>query len=256
MLWEEQCGFRSQRSTADIMFVVQRLQELARKKDTPLCLCFIDLTKAYDSVDQTLLWDVLARFGMPPKMLAAILQFHDGAQARVRLDDGVRSDKFDVGQGLRHGCVLAPLLFNVFFTAVLRVAEKRFFSGAPITDNMLQLQQKMEEGEKKGTSRTGKFDGRGGKEEEEVQRLWGMLHADDAGIISRSSEGLERMMTVIVTACSAFGLTVSEAKTEITCRQTKGGGKVSFTIKCSRPGIQTNNRVCVLGRGYHRRQRT
>ena len=66
-----------------------------------------------------------------------------------------------------------------------------------------------------------------------------MLYADDVRIVSQSSEGLERMMTVIVTACSAFGLTVSEAKTEITCLQTKGGGKVSFTIKCSRPGIQT-----------------
>ena len=44
-----------------------------------------------------------------------------------------------------------------------------------------------------------------------------MLYADDAGIVSRLLEGLERMMTVIVTACSAFGLMVSKAKTEITC---------------------------------------
>ena len=38
------------------------------------------------------------------------------------------------------------------------------------------------------------------------------------------------ILTVIVTACSAFGLTTSEAKTEIMCLQAKGGGKVSFTI--------------------------
>ena len=59
ILPKEQCGFRPQRSTVDTMFVVRRLQELARKKDTPLYLCFIDLTKAYDSVDRTLLWDSL-----------------------------------------------------------------------------------------------------------------------------------------------------------------------------------------------------
>ena len=60
--------------------------------------------------------------------------------------------------------------------------------------------------------------------------MWGMLSADDAGIISRSPDGLEKIMTVIVTACAAFGLTVSEAKTEIMRLQTKGGGRVPFTV--------------------------
>ena len=59
-----------------------------------------------------------------------------------------------------------------------------------------------------------------------------MLYADDAGV-SRSSEGLERMMTVIVTARSLLGLTVPGAKTEKMCLETKGGGKVSFTINAA-----------------------
>ena len=54
ILPEEQCGFRPYRSTVDMVFVVRRLQELARK-DTPMFMCFVDLTKAYDSVDRTLL---------------------------------------------------------------------------------------------------------------------------------------------------------------------------------------------------------
>ena len=41
-----------------------------------------------------------------------------------------------------------------------------------------------------------------------------MLHADDAGIMSRSPAGLATMMTVIVEVFGAFGLTVSEKKTE------------------------------------------
>ena len=61
-----------------MMFAVRRLQELARKKNTPLFMCFIDLTKAYDSVDHTILWTVLARFGIPPRTLAVIRQFHYG----------------------------------------------------------------------------------------------------------------------------------------------------------------------------------
>ena len=84
-------------------------------------------------------------------------------QACVRVDDEECSDRCDIGQGLRQGCVLAPLLFNMVFTAVLRVAEKRFLANAVITDNMVQVQRKKENGEKKGISRTGKVDGRGGE---------------------------------------------------------------------------------------------
>ena len=51
-------------------------------------MCFIDLQKAYDSVDQELLWVVLARFGVPEKMLTVTRQFHEGMRARVRADDG------------------------------------------------------------------------------------------------------------------------------------------------------------------------
>ena len=53
--------------------------------------------------------------------------------------------------------------------------------------------------------------------------LWGMLYADDAGVVSQSPEQLRKMMGgVIVVVCAAFGLTVSEAKTEITCLRAKG----------------------------------
>ena len=55
-------------------------------------MCFIDLQKAYDSVDRELLWVVLARFGVPEKMLTVIGQFHEGMRARVRTDDSEHSE--------------------------------------------------------------------------------------------------------------------------------------------------------------------
>ena len=51
----------------------------------------------------------------------------------------------------------------------------------------------------------------------------GVLHPEDAGIVSQSSGGLERMMTMIVTVCSLSGLTVSQSKTEIMCLPKKCG---------------------------------
>ena len=119
ILREEQSGFRPNRSTTNIMFVVRRLQELARNKRIPLYVCFIDLTNAYDSVDGILLWTLLARFGVPQQMIADIRQFHDGMLAYVRLDDRVCSGWFAVEQGLRQECVLVPLPFNIFVAAVI-----------------------------------------------------------------------------------------------------------------------------------------
>ena len=110
LLPEEQCGFKPNRSTTDMVFVVRRLQEIGRKAGVSLFMCFIDLQKAYDTVDRTLLWQVLTRIGVPPQMIAIIQQFHDGMNACVRPDDVVCSDWFDVEQGLRQGCVLSPLL--------------------------------------------------------------------------------------------------------------------------------------------------
>lgn len=84
----EQCGFRLRRSILDMAFAVQRLKELRLKARVLLCLCFIDHQKAYDSVDSSLLWQVLASFGVLPQMIPIIRQFHDGLRACVRSDNG------------------------------------------------------------------------------------------------------------------------------------------------------------------------
>ena len=168
---------------------------------------------------------------MPPSRLAVIRQIHGGTQACVGLDDGDCSDTLDVGQSLEQGCVFVPPLFDMFFTAALRVAGTRFLTDTDITDN-ISSSNKMRKARKRALHAQAKSTGGGGRREE-VQRLWDMLYADDADIVSPSSERLEGMMTVIVMACSSFGLTVSEAKTEGMCLQTKGGEKVSCTINAA-----------------------
>ena len=201
ILLEEQSGLRPIRSTTDMMFVIRRLQELARKKRIPLYVCFIDLTKAYDSVDRTLLWTVLARFGGPQNMISVIRQFHDDIRECVRLDDRMCSGWFTLEQGLRQGCVLAPLLFNIFFVAFIIVASARFKAGKGIMDALVHLRKKR---------------GGGGVTAGEsvlATPLWGMLYADDTRVVSQSPEQLRKMMGVIVAVCAAFGLTVSEPKT-------------------------------------------
>lgn len=205
---EEQCGFRPTRSTVDMLFVVRRLQELGRDRKIPLYMCFIDLQKAYDSVDRELLWQVLTRVGIPTKMLTIIRQFHDGMRACVRTDDGEHSDWFNVTQGLRQGCVLSPLLFNVFFAAVIHVVLVRFSEDEDIMRDLVHLEEGVVTGQEVPLACA-------------RRAVWGMLYADDAGIVSKSAEGLAKMMTVIVTVFEAAGLTVSEKKTETMILRTR-----------------------------------
>ena len=244
ILPEEQSGFRPNCSTTDMMFVFRRLQELARKKRSPLYVRFIDLTRAYDSVDRTLPWTVLARFGVPQNIISVICQFHDGIRACVRHDDRVCSRWFAVEQGLRQGCVLAPLLFKIFFAAVINMASARFKADESIMDALVHLRKKRGAGGR-GEATAG--------ESVLATPLWGMLYADDAGVVSRSPEQLRKIMEVIVVVCAAFGLTVLEAKTEIICLCAKGmpESTATFSVEAGQVYNQTNEFVYIEGNVNH-----
>ena len=79
--------------------------------------------------------------------------------------------------------------------------------------------------------------------------LWGMLYADDAGVVSQSPEQLRKMMGVIVVTCAAFGLTVSEAKTEIMCLRAKGMPEctATFSVEAADQVYNQTNEFLYLG---------
>ena len=73
-------------------------------------------------------------------ILEAIHQFHDRISACVRRDDGKCSGWFDVARGLRQGFLLSPLLLNVFFAAILLIAQEIFSEGADELADLVHLQ--------------------------------------------------------------------------------------------------------------------
>ena len=122
-------------------------------------------------------------------------------QACVRLDDRVCSKWFAAEQGLRQGCVLMPLLLNIFFAAaVINVPFTRFMADRGIMDALGHLKKN------RGAGGRGEATAR---ESVLATPLWRMLYADDAGDVFQSPEQLRKMMEMIVVVCAAFGLTVS-----------------------------------------------
>ena len=84
-------------------------------------MTFIDLTKAFDTVNRTGLWHIMQKYGCPKKFTAIVQQFHEGMMARV-MHDGDVSEAFHVTNGVKQGCVLAPTLFSMVFAAMLTEA--------------------------------------------------------------------------------------------------------------------------------------
>ena len=118
VLPESQCGFRKGRGCNDAILTARQLVEKCREHDNSLFIMFVDLRKAYDSVPRPALWCVLEKCGIPPIMLGIIKSFHDGMLAKVRAGD-LNTDSIEVRNGLRQGCVLAPSLFNLYFSAMV-----------------------------------------------------------------------------------------------------------------------------------------
>ena len=83
---ESPCGFRSRRSTVDMIFSVRQKQEKCREQQQPLYLAFVNLTKAFDMVSRTGLFKLLEQIGCPPNLLSIIASFHVTMDGTVSFD--------------------------------------------------------------------------------------------------------------------------------------------------------------------------
>ena len=116
---ESQCGFRANRSTIDMIFFLKQLQEKCREQRLPLFVAFIDLTKAFDLVSRDGLLRSFPRSVVHPKLLSIIRSFHEDTKGTV-VFDGSASAAFNIQSGVKQGCVLAPILFGIFFAVMLK----------------------------------------------------------------------------------------------------------------------------------------
>jgi hypothetical protein len=197
---ESQCGFRPERGTTDMVFSLRQLQEKCREQQEELYLIFIDLTKAFDSVNREGLWLVLQRIGCPEKFIKLVRSLHDGMEARV-CENGCLSEPFQVTNGTKQGCVLAPTLFSVFFSAMLFIAFKDCQAGIALdyrTDRNLFDLRKLQ-----------------AKTKVNHMTLRDLLFADDCALAATTMQAAQQLLDRFATSARRFGLTLSLKKTEV-----------------------------------------
>ncbi|XP_065185994.1 uncharacterized protein LOC135816821 [Sycon ciliatum] len=124
VLPDSQCGFRRARSCTDMIFSVRQISEKVLEHHDRAFLLFIDLKKAYDSVPRAALWAVLLRLGVPEKLVSIIRAFHKDMETCLRID-GRLLDPLEVQNGLRQGCSVALVLFNLYMAAVFHTWKQR-----------------------------------------------------------------------------------------------------------------------------------
>lgn len=116
---EQQAGFRRGRGCTDQIFTLRRCLERRLRHGQPTVVCFIDFAAAFDSVHRASMWNVLRKCGVPPVFVDIIVELYDGALSKVRLDSGTTAS-FPVASGVRQGCVLSPMLFNLALDWIMR----------------------------------------------------------------------------------------------------------------------------------------
>ena len=114
-------GFRKGRGTRDQIVNIRWIMEKAREFQKNIYFCFIDYAKAFDCVDHNKLWKILQEMGIPDHLTCLLSNLYAGQEAIVRTEHGT-TDWFQIGKGVRQGCILSPCLFNFYAEYIMRNA--------------------------------------------------------------------------------------------------------------------------------------
>ena len=114
-----QAGFKKGRGTRDQIANICWITEKARKFQKNTYFFFIDYAKAFDCMDHNKLWKILQEMRIPDHLTCLLRNLCAGQGATVRTGHGT-TDWFQIGKGLRQGCILSPCLFNLCTEYIMR----------------------------------------------------------------------------------------------------------------------------------------
>ena len=102
---------------ANIRWMIKKAKEFQKN----IHFCFIDYAKAFHCMDHNKLWKILKEMGIPDHLNCLLSNLYADQEAPVRTRHGT-TDGFQIGEGVRQGCILSPCLFNVYAEYIMQNA--------------------------------------------------------------------------------------------------------------------------------------
>ena len=192
---EDQYGFRRGVGTRDAIAVLRTLGERSIQHGRTVNICFVDYEKAFDRVDWKKLMNALKRLGVDWKDRNLITNLYLNQSAYVRVSDEI-SEKAAIGRGVRQGCPLSPLLFNIYIEELVREAM-----------------EKTEEGIKVGGA-----------------VVKAIRFADDQAMVAETQKGLQEIMYMLNETSKDYNMKINMKKTKVMRISREEGGKLSILI--------------------------
>jgi hypothetical protein len=218
-----QSGFRKDMRTGDQVFVLRTLIEECRLAKDPLFVCFVDFTKAYDTVPRHLLWYKMQhRLGIEGWFLQAVQALYASVPMAVKSAEGL-SEIFYSHLGLKQGCPLSPLLFGIFIDDFEQVVEENratlslpVLAGSPVPPP---------------------------------------LYADDMGLVSLAAPGLQAQLDLLEEYADQWGLTVNVAKTKVVVYKSARSADVPCAVTYKGAPVEVVPSFTYLGVNLHQSKR-
>ena len=123
LLFDGQYGFRNHHSTElAALELVDRISNGLDKKETPVSI-FLDLSKAFDTLDHKILLNKLQYYGIKDVALQWFSSYSSDRFQFVEMD-GFRSDMLNITTGVPQGSILGPLLFIIYVNDMHSISDK------------------------------------------------------------------------------------------------------------------------------------
>lgn len=177
---DAQFGFREGLGTREALFSLSVLLQKCRDQQKDIYMCFIDYEKAFDRIDHTALFRILEEKGLDTNDLHLLKNLYQNQIATVRVADE-ETTEIPVQRGVRQGCVLSPLLFNIYSGSIFDKALQDVTSGIKINGHLIN----------------------------------NLRFADDTAIISDDPAGLQHMLNKLTVEGESLGLKINVEKTKV-----------------------------------------